>query len=218
MEAARFGELDPDLEDDFSALLAPRKKVEAPEPAKKSSTPAAAKKAPEKPKKATESDSPTSSGQDNHLAPVAPEQPAAKPARRSRPPKSGGAKVAATQSASSPLVLWTPSSIRSRMQAYRVSIGTQYRDQVLDALEATVDELPALVAAKSAPREVEGKLFSREVAPAESSPADDPRMQLTIRGFLQSQLEVIDSLVEQAEAGSRSKLINTALDNFLPQS
>lgn len=111
------------------------------------------------------------------------------------------------------LVLWTPVAIRARMQAVRSIDGTLYRDQVLDALEATVDELPALLhEGDDASR---GRLFERRASVRR--PASGPRVQLTIGGFLSSQLGVIDDLVASTGASSRSALVNVALDAFLPR-
>lgn len=100
------------------------------------------------------------------------------------------------------------------MQRVRIDRGTHYADQVLDALETTVDDLPSLVAAAGASQHIKGRLFEREV-PAQA-PAAEQRKQLTIRGVTKSQLAVIDDLVESTGAGSRSRLVTVALDHVLP--
>lgn len=113
------------------------------------------------------------------------------------------------------LVLWTPVAIRARMQAVQAASGTLYLDQVLDALEATVDRLPDLVTEATSAPHVQGPLFERTVA-ASAETGSPQRVQLTIRGVLNSQLAVIDQLVETSGAPSRSALINAALDATLP--
>lgn len=113
----------------------------------------------------------------------------------------------------SPLVLWTPKAIRTRMQAEKTKNGTVYIVQVLKALEATHDRLPELLSkAEPEVEAVKGKLFEWE-APKQA----EPRVQLTIRGMTTSQANVIDKLVKTTGADSRSHLVNTALDAYLPQ-
>lgn len=139
----------------------------------------------------------------------------ARPAPPVRPtPPITAAPVETPAPATGRLVLWTPTVIRARMQAMRASSGTLYRDQVLDALEATVDELPALLRERddAAPR---GRLFERRASVRR--PSAGPRVQLTIGGFLSSQLDVIDDLVASTGASSRSALVNVALDAYLPR-
>ena len=72
-----------------------------------------------------------------------------------------------------------------------------------------------VVARATGPVQVQGRLFERTAAaPVEGA---EQRVQLTIRGVLDSQLRVIDELVDQHSAGSRSALVNAALDATLPQ-
>lgn len=114
------------------------------------------------------------------------------------------------------LVLWTPVAVRARMQAVQAEHGTLYRDQVLDAIEETVDELAGLVAsAAGGDVAVRGRLFERR--PPQRRPQTEQRVQLTIGGFLPSQLTIIDDLVVSTGAASRSALVNAALDAALPQ-
>lgn len=152
------------------------------------------------------------------LVDEAPETPAEDaPAPRKAP---AAKRPATARDSSEPgrLVLWTTLGIRSRMKALQADTERVYRDQVLDALEATHRQLPELLkkTSTSATTKVHGELFERAVA-ASSSPASDERKQLTIRGFLESQLDVIDHLVTSTGANSRSALINAALDAYLPQ-
>jgi hypothetical protein len=100
------------------------------------------------------------------------------------------------------------------MQAVQRSQGTLYLDQVLDAIETTYDQLTDLVTQATGTTQVQGKLFER-TAPTTAQPVEQ-RVQLTIRGVLDSQLRIIDDLVEQTGAPSRSALVNAALDATLP--
>ncbi len=122
-----------------------------------------------------------------------------------------------TSAPSGRLVLWTPVAVRARMQAVQAEHGTLYRDQVLDAIEATVDELPGLVAAAAggSVAAVRGRLFERR--PPQRRQQSEQRVQLTIGGFLASQLTIIDELVVSTGAASRSALVNAALDAALPR-
>lgn len=162
----------------------------------------------------------------------APEQaPASAPAEPAPVPEAATPPVAkkapaprartATRESSEPgrLVLWTTVSIRSRMKALQAETDRVYRDQVLDALEATHQELPDLVARTStAPTTtVRGALFERLEAVTSTEDKGERRVQLTIRHFLESQLDVIDHLVKTTGAKSRSALVNAALDAYLPE-
>lgn len=131
------------------------------------------------------------------------------PKKATRPAK----KSSKADSEPGPLVLWTPKTIRARMQTEKSNSGTVYIVQVLKALEATVDQLPELLAkAEPEVEAVKGKLFEWD-APKQT----EQRVQLTIRGMTKHQLQVIDQLVESTGANSRSALVNAALDAFLPQ-
>lgn len=115
------------------------------------------------------------------------------------------------------LVLWLPRSLHARMKAEQDATGTVYREQILDALEATVDRLPELVAQATAPAagHIKGRLFERAASNPTAEPARITKVQLTVRGFLDSQLAVIDQLAESTGAGSRSALVGAALDEVL---
>lgn len=149
--------------------------------------------------------------------PIAPSLARGRP-RRGRPPKTISADTPSAQgrpaAGEGTLVLWTPATIRARMQTQKTTHGTRYLNQVLDALEGTYHQLDDLVDKVTQPARVQGPLFER-LTPSES---DEPehRIQLTIRGFLSSQLKIIDDLVDRTGAGSRSALVNTALDAHLP--
>lgn len=202
-----------DLSDAFARpSRAARIKLPPAKPAKKSS---AARQQPSDP---TPGDS---DGREDAAPQIAAHDPLAA-VRDDHPPAAGETTGVAAQPAGRPattsqsktVVLWAPPQLRKRMQVEQAATGTRYLDQILDALEATVDRLPELVARPGAQQTQKGKLFAREVvAPAEKAA---PRVQLTIRGFLDSQVDVIDQLVRTSGAASRSALIIAALDAALP--
>jgi hypothetical protein len=146
----------------------------------------------------------------------APERPASTP--EAREPKQSAKKAPAAPAATRPtagegrLVLWTPEAIRARMQTEQRTTGKRYLDQVLDAIEATHEQLPDLIAASGEKAHVQGSIFERVI----ETEHHDRRVQLTIRGVLDSQLAVIDQLVASSGAASRSALVNAALDANLP--
>lgn len=217
---AGFGEIDPEQEDDFGSILARRPSAglepEPNPPVDLKSGPPARKAAPSTKKRAQAAKKAAESVQQPAEVDQEPAQADAAPPvasrRRGRPPGSG-ARTSTSQSPTPPLVLWTPERIRARMQAMRTSTGMLYLDQVLNALEACVDELDELVAKETAPKTVQTGLFVREQA---APTVREERRQLTIRRVLQSQIDVIDGLAESTGAGSRSRLINVALDKYLP--
>lgn len=133
--------------------------------------------------------------------------------------RGSGARRTSSRSADRPLVLSVPRRIRDRMQAARargIAVGKPYNylDQVLDAIEATVDDLPDLVRRGAGRSVTKTGLFEREVV---TRPEPEPTVQLTIRGVLPSQFDVIDRLVADTGAEYRSTLIVAALDAALPQ-
>jgi hypothetical protein len=111
------------------------------------------------------------------------------------------------------LVLLVTRTLHARMKQHQHNTGTPYREQVLDALEATHHDLPDLIG-KTTPPVVQGSLFER-VLPA-TAPAE-ARVQVTIRNFLPTQMAVIDHLVDQVGATGRVELVATALDHHLPE-
>lgn len=140
-------------------------------------------------------------------------------AQTPRGARGSGSRRAGSRPADRPLVLSVPRRIRDRMQAARargIAAGKPYNylDQVLDAIEATVDDLPDLVRRGAGRSVTKTGLFEREVV---TRPEPEPTVQLTIRGVLPSQFDVIDRLVADTGAEYRSTLIVAALDAALPQ-
>lgn len=141
----------------------------------------------------------------------------AKPVAKRRKSKSKSTSKNEASTEPGRLVLWTPIAICDRMVAFKAQTKTSYLDQVLDALESagSVEALAAIVKnAENAPVVTQGTFFER-AGSRSGKPA--PRKQLTIRGALVSQLEMIDQLVEATGSDSRSALVNAALDKHLPR-
>lgn len=148
-----------------------------------------------------------------HMPPRRP-QPATRPAPASSPPPGEPPTPAKPVPAPTQiLVLYTPESIRTRMRAVQAAKRTTFMEQVLDAIEATIDDLDHLIHERTQPATIKGRLFERKAPPA---PVEETKVQVTIRGALPSQLHVIDQLVEQTGAPNRSALITAALDHHLP--
>lgn len=110
------------------------------------------------------------------------------------------------------LVLRATLTLHARMQEQQRLTGANYRDQVLDAIEATHTDLPDLLAKVTAPV-VQGSLFERLQTTA---PDAEAKVQVTVRNFLPTQMAVIDQLVAQA-GSSRTELVTTALNHHLPE-
>lgn len=84
---------------------------------------------------------------------------------------------------------------------------------MLDAVERTHDQLPALLAAR-APQPRRSALFSQ--APiAAATAGSDPNVQVHLRTTT-GNLAVLDQIVVDCGAGDRSRLIAAALDSYLP--
>lgn len=207
--ASGFGEVDPDLEEDFSSVLAPRARRSGADPEAP-----AAQKAPQPRKKAARrpaapSRARTTAAEANPVPQEAAESVEASSQARRR----GGRPALPPSESSGKLILSASTPIRQRLRAVRNATERVYRDQVLDALEATVDDLPELIERLNRPVVATGRLFDRDVAP---KPATGETKQLTIAGFTASQLEVIDHLVQSTGATGRNQLVIAALDEHLP--
>lgn len=95
---------------------------------------------------------------------------------------------------------------RAEAARRRVTNGTL----VLDAVEATVGELPPLL--EGGTRTDSTGMFTRHV----SAEPGSPRVQLSAR-FIRENLRVLDDLVDRLGAESRSQLIEAALKKYLPE-
>jgi hypothetical protein len=108
------------------------------------------------------------------------------------------------------VVVYVPVSLQGRMKRASSEDST-YTDLVLTAIDATHDRLSQVFGPQSP---AAGSLFTghrrRRRRHAE------PIVQVPIRP-LESDLKIIDRLVAECQAPSRSALVSTALDLFLPQ-
>ncbi|NGZ99727.1 hypothetical protein G5V59_03365 [Nocardioides sp. W3-2-3] len=84
-------------------------------------------------------------------------------------PRPSRRRSARSASPSGRLVLWTPVAVRARMQAVQAAHGTLYRDQVLDAIEETVDE--SRRPGRECHRRRRGGAWTAVRAPARAAPA-----------------------------------------------
>lgn len=124
------------------------------------------------------------------------EKPARKPARR-RP----------TPSAVTGTAIYVRPELLEQIRVFRRTTEVTNGDLILDAIEASVDQLPKLVA----PKQVSGDgMFARTTRDGHIG-----KVQLSAR-LLDENLHVIDELVDQLSAESRSQLIEAALTAYLP--
>jgi hypothetical protein len=112
-----------------------------------------------------------------------------------------------------PTAVYVSPQVSARAEAYRrAQTGRTNADVVLDALEACHGRLGALLAAAREPLRPAGELFPGRPAIRRTAKAG---VQLQFRPT-HAQLAVIDRLVTEHRAASRSELIAAALDAFLP--
>lgn len=113
------------------------------------------------------------------------------------------------------LLIALPLSLRDRLRAVAQTRQVTYRDLVLDAIEATVDELPSLLTPQAS-ETVHTGLFER-AATRKTKPATEGTAQVTIRGLTPQNRDVLAQLVTDTGATSLTQLITTALDKHLPE-
>jgi hypothetical protein len=107
-------------------------------------------------------------------------------------------------------VVYLPASVREQLRAAADRDGSTYTAHVLDALEATHHQLSFADAARPA-----GELF-RARPRRQRLRHDEPQVQVSLRP-LQDELDVIDRLVGELGAPSRSALVASALRTHLAQ-
>jgi hypothetical protein len=113
-----------------------------------------------------------------------------------------------------PTAVYVTPEVFARAETYRRQHkGRTNADVVLDALEACHERLGELLAAAHGPARPAGGLF-----PGRPATRRTPKhgVQLQFRPT-QAQLAVIDRLVGEHHAASRSELVSAALDAFLPE-
>lgn len=108
-----------------------------------------------------------------------------------------------------------PAEIRDRLRAHAATKGFTLTQAVLIAVETTAHRLPDLIAAQSGTGTVsKTSLFpalegrSRRRAPGQANVTISIRINV-------ANLEVLDDLVDQVGAGSRSELLTVALRSYL---
>lgn len=149
--------------------------------------------------------------------PARPGPPAESPAQTQtvRPPASSTPARKPQASSSDRLLIALPQSLRDRLRAVAQTRQVTYRDLILDAIEATIDELPQLIAAHDTTTTVNTGLFERTTHRRPASP--EGTAQVTIRGLNPQNRDVLAQLVIDTGAASLTELIATALDKHLPE-
>ena len=135
-----------------------------------------------------------------------PVDPVAKATARPAPDEDLGT---ATKGASQTIVVYLGLSVRERLRA---GAGDRtFTEVVLTALDTTYNRLADRFAAPAPPS---GSLFAGRGLPR-ARRNGEARVQISLRP-LRDDLTVIDSLVAEVNAPSRSALIDAALDEYLP--
>jgi hypothetical protein len=154
-------------------------------------------------------------------------------ARESQDDSGGGAEVTApkpqpasrpraraarsTTSTASPVprlvILQLPNSTADRLRDSARQRGVTYKELALDAVEATADQLPDLLAAQRPKARAEG-LFAGERVAVQVRP--EGRRQVSIK-LTETSIAALDDLATQHGARSRSELVATALDAYLAE-
>lgn len=135
----------------------------------------------------------------------------AQPVTQRRPPSRQSSQTSG--GGSRPVVVYLPASLQERLRMYsKQQQERPYTDIVLDAIDETHQRLAQLMAPARGGRSP-GSLFKgREMRRRRH---DEPQVQVSLRPS-RSDLAVIDRLVREHRAGSRSALVATALDAYLP--
>jgi hypothetical protein len=109
------------------------------------------------------------------------------------------------------VILQLPNSTADRLRDSARQRGVTYKELALDAVEATADRLPDLLAAQR-PKARAGGLFAGERVAAQVRP--EGRRQVSIK-LTESSIAALDDLASKHGARSRSELVATALDAYL---
>jgi hypothetical protein len=110
------------------------------------------------------------------------------------------------------VVIYVRASVRDRLrQAANTQPGATHTDLVLAALDATHDRLAGRFQATIASPT---SLFSGRTSRRRLR-HEEPQVQLSVRPWADD-LAIIDRLVEEMAAPSRSALVDAALDSYLP--
>ncbi len=145
----------------------------------------------------SQANTPAPTGEDTKAAKRARGRPQASPSAEALTPPRG-------------VIAYLPISLRDRLRERRSADATPFADIVLNAVEATADQLGVLVAARR-PRTERSTLFVRNTRPELDS---EPHVQVYLRLNAEN-LRVLDRLTQQHNAPSRSALIAAALRCYL---
>lgn len=112
------------------------------------------------------------------------------------------------------ILIMVTTHLRERLKAVAASKNKTYQDLVFDAIEATVDDLPDLLAHRTGKSTNTG-LFNRTTARPQTTA--EGRVQVTIRGVTHQNRAVLNGLVQSTGAPSLTALITAALEAHLPE-
>ena len=109
------------------------------------------------------------------------------------------------------VILQLPNDVADLLRVKARERGMTYKELTLDAIEATVDLLPNLIAAQR-PRAREAGLFAGERVATQVRP--EGRRQVSIK-LTEPSIRSLDELADQLSARSRSELVSVALSAYL---
>jgi hypothetical protein len=111
------------------------------------------------------------------------------------------------------VIAYLPASLRDRLREVSAGEGSTYTELTLEAIDFTYVRLGELLETSSAARRP-GSLFASSTAPRRRRHSE-PQVQVSLR-LIPSQLRVIDRLVDEHAAPSRSALVAAALQAHVP--
>lgn len=140
------------------------------------------------------------------------EQAGRKPAQGREPMRPLASSTA--PSATRALSFTTPVSVRGATRVALRDSETTLAELVLSAVAAHIDDLPALIAAERPASAPALGPFPDAPGPARARTDAEPRVNVSLR-LSAGNLQVLDQLVEESGADSRSQLITAALRRHL---
>ena len=209
----------------FGGMLArPTAAPAAPAPADTGSRSAATKAEPETPVAAAPAPAPEQSKPSS--APRAEAQPKGQAARKQRatgndaPPASAAPGADGVSSKADQAIPFNlPLRVWNRLEAYRRATGISNPNILFNAIEATYERLPELVAARTVSfggGEGGGtRLFNRPQTAAQRADDGETKKQLIIRVNKENK-QILDDLWPEVGAPNRTVMAVAALDDFLP--
>lgn len=110
------------------------------------------------------------------------------------------------------VIVYLPVSVRDRLREMAAVRGATYTELTLEAIDATHQRLGDLLTRTSVARRPDS-LFSGST-PRRRERHSEPQVQVSLR-LIRSQLDVVDRLVDDHSASSRSALVTAALRGHL---